>query len=131
MLPASDDRLTSAPDLHSSAFGAVNRTALDVLQTLCSAEAVNYAPCVISDTPAAIRREVFGVMEKLGFIRRRRDPKSDRALLDFLRDAMPTDDTALALIFVIRSLSQSDLSAAQSEMARAAEYARRAALSPL
>ena len=94
------------PDASAEGFAAVSRTALDVLDTLCRAKAVAFRPCGgIEEDPARLRRELLAVLERLGYFpRRRRDIRTDREALELLRDALPTDETSLAMIFLITPL---------------------------
>ena len=121
------------PAADAAGFGAINQTALQILAVLCRAEAVHFQPCHSgAEDPAQVRRELVAVIERLGFMgRRRREFSTDREVLDFLRECLPCDETSLALIHLVRALSQSHFGAASDELQAAATWARKAVLSPL
>lgn len=121
------------PDATAAGHEAISLTALSILDTLCQSEGVSLHPvsCVGPD-PAMVRRELHTAMEKLGYFSKgKREPRSDREALERLRDALPSDDVSVALIFLLRGLTQSNLTAATEELIYASEWARRAVYSPL
>ena len=123
------------PSATAEGFRTVNRLTLSVLRTLERSECVE--PCGgtgDADDPASVRRALLFTLERLGYLPNHRGdafPKSERAALELLRDALPTDPASLALIFTIRALSATCPAKAQEEIETALHWAGRAAFSAL
>ena len=113
----------------------MNRLAVTVLQTLERSECVETGGTAgNAEDPSSVRRELLFTLERLGYLPDHRGdafPKSERAALELLRDALPTDPASLALIFTIRALSATCPAKAQEEIDTALQWAGRAVLSAL
>jgi hypothetical protein len=114
----------------ADAFAVVNRNVLGVLRLVCEAEAVTVPEDINPNDPAALRREVFFSLQKLGFIEKS-EPHNERELLEVLRESLPLEAESLAVIFALRACCQSCPFAAQQEVTEAMRWATRAVLSPL
>jgi hypothetical protein len=98
---------------------------------VCEAEAVT-APEECNPTdPAALRRAVFFSLQRLGFLDGLTEPRSDREMMEVLRESLPIEAEALAVIFALRACCQSHPASAHQEVEEALKWAQRAVLSPL
>jgi hypothetical protein len=113
-------------------FAVTNRNVLSVLRLVCQAEAVP-TPAEGCDyqNPSTLRREVFFCLQRLGFLGEREEPQTERELLGVLRESLPIEAEALAVIFALRALCQTHPATAHEEVQEALKWAMRAVLSPL